>query len=60
MNGYLPCLCSCHKECLKQDLIRKGYNVISLEQVSKKVFDRKVKKYLKQYTHSKLIITNYN
>lgn len=60
MNGYLPCLCSCHKECLRQDLIRQGYYVKTLKQVSKKVFDRKVKQFLKTYKHSKITITEFN
>lgn len=59
LNGYLPCYCSCHKECLRQDLIRKGYTVYSLKEVSKKVFDRRLKEFQKEFKHCKLTITEF-
>lgn len=44
VNGYMPCACSCHKECLRQDLIHRGYKIFSMEKISKKQFDKEVAK----------------
>ena len=44
VNGYMPCICTCHKDCLRKDLIHRGYTVFSMERISKKQFDKEVAK----------------
>ena len=44
VNGYMPCICTCHKDCLRKDLIYRGYTVFSMERISKKQFDKEVAK----------------
>lgn len=44
VNGYMPCICTCHKDCLRKDLIHRGYRVFSMERISKKQFDKEVAK----------------
>lgn len=44
VNGYMPCICTCHKDCLRKDLIHRGYTVYSMERISKKQFDKEVAK----------------
>lgn len=38
INNYLPCICNCHKECLKNDLINRGIFVISMKEITEKEF----------------------
>ena len=45
VNGYYPCMCTCHKSCLRNDLIRKGFTIISMAKISKKKFDYYVKNF---------------
>lgn len=57
LNKKIPCIASCgHIECLRKDLILKGYNVISLEPISEKRYNQLLKK-ITSYNHSKLSIT---
>ena len=48
VNGYMPCICSCHKECLRQHLVSRGYKIFSMERISKKQFDKAVEKMQKK------------
>lgn len=43
VNGYLPCICNCHKACLRKDLINRGYIITSMEEITKKQFDKQIK-----------------
>ena len=44
VNGYMPCICSCHKECLRRDLISRGYKIFSMKKINKQEFEKAVKK----------------
>ena len=59
VNGYYPCMCTCHKSCLRNDLIRKGFTIISMEKISKKKFDYYVKKIKEIYPSVKLKYTYF-
>lgn len=57
VNKYLPCICNCHKECLKKDLISQGYTIKSMEKITEteyyyylsKLLDKKKKVSLNYY-----------
>ena len=57
INNYLPCICNCHKECLKQDLISRGILIISMVEITEKEFYFYLKKLQKKYKNVSL---NYN
>lgn len=49
VNGNMPCICSCHKSCLRKDLIHRGYTIYSMERISKKQFDKLTERLMKKY-----------
>lgn len=56
VNKYLPCLCNCHKACLRKDLINRGIFVFSMEEITEKEFYSYLEKL--QKTH-KNVSLNY-
>ena len=59
VNGKIPCICTCHKECLRHDLIHRGYNVISMEEISEKTFTKLVATLKKANKNIKFQYTYY-
>lgn len=49
VNGFLPCVCNCHENCLKLDLINRGYVIKSMKEISEKEFEKYYKKLSKKY-----------
>lgn len=49
VNNYLPCLCNCHKSCLRKDLINRGYVVYSMKEITKEEFLKHYEKLSKKY-----------
>lgn len=44
LNNYLPCICNCHESCLRKDLLRRGYDVLSLKRISEDDYYKYLKK----------------
>lgn len=44
LNNYLPCICNCHEACLRKDLLRRGYDVLSLKRISEEEYFKYLKK----------------
>lgn len=51
VNNFLPCICSCHKECLKKDLISRGYIIKSMVEITEKEYYRQLEKLAKKYKY---------
>lgn len=49
VNKYIPCLCNCHKECLKRDLISRGIIIKSMENITEEEYYYYLGKYLEKH-----------
>ena len=54
VNNYLPCICNCHKACLRKDLINRGIYVISIKEITEKEFYNHLEKLQKKYKNVSL------
>ena len=54
VNNYLPCICNCHKACLRKDLINRGICVISMKEITEKEFYNHLEKLQKKYKNVSL------
>ena len=54
VNNYLPCICNCHKACLRKDLINRGIYVISMKEITGKEFYNHLEKLQKKYKNVSL------
>lgn len=54
VNNYLPCICNCHKACLRKDLINRGIYVISMKEITEKEFYIHLEKLQKKYKNVSL------
>ncbi|MBQ8871319.1 MAG: hypothetical protein IJ018_01050 [Bacilli bacterium] len=54
VNNYLPCICNCHKACLRKDLINRGIYVISMKEITEKEFYNHLEKLQKKYKNVSL------
>ena len=54
VNNYLPCICNCHKACLRKDLINRGSYVISMKEITEKEFYNHLEKLQKKYKNVSL------
>ena len=54
VNNYLPCICNCHKACLRKDLINRGIYVISMKEITEKEFYNNLEKLQKKYKNVSL------
>lgn len=54
VNNYLPCICNCHKACLRKDLINRGIYVISMKEITEKEFYNHLEKLQKKYKNLSL------
>lgn len=54
VNNYLPCICNCHKACLRKDLINRGIYVISMKEITEKEFYNHLGKLQKKYKNVSL------
>lgn len=54
VNNYLPCICNCHKSCLRKDLINRGIYVISMKEITEKEFYNHLEKLQKKYKNVSL------
>ena len=54
VNNYLPCICNCHKACLRKDLINRGIYVVSMVEITEKAFYAQLEKLQKMYNNVSL------
>lgn len=54
VNNYLPCICNCHKACLRKDLINRGIYVFSMKEITEKEFYNHLEKLQKKYKNVSL------
>lgn len=48
LNSKIPCVCTCHKECLERDLRSRGYEIHTLVQITKERYNRIIQDYISQ------------